>query len=138
MLRARLIASLVLDEFIVDNTDAVTREYSQDLAVALALFNHCPARCLAGIGGNLRSQYANHTYPSFNPDFRAEWFGVFYSMLKDLSRNLDFVRPSQEVMIRHLRMAGCWMAEFVSSTVCGDFYVQQHRPIWRATANLVM
>ena len=40
MLCACSIAGLVLDEFIVDNSNAVTREYGQYLAVALAFGNH--------------------------------------------------------------------------------------------------
>jgi hypothetical protein len=40
MLGARLITGLVLDQSIVDDADAVAREYGQDLAVALALRNH--------------------------------------------------------------------------------------------------
>jgi hypothetical protein len=40
MLRARSIGGFVLDEFIVDDADAVTRDDSQDPALALALRNH--------------------------------------------------------------------------------------------------
>jgi hypothetical protein len=40
MLRTRAITGFVLDELIVNDVDTVTREYSQDLAVALALRNH--------------------------------------------------------------------------------------------------
>src|SRR5260370_38160175 len=42
MLRARPIAGLVLDELILDHADAVTGEYGQDLAIALALGYHGP------------------------------------------------------------------------------------------------
>jgi hypothetical protein len=37
MLGPRLIAGLMFDEFIVDDADAVTRQYSQNLTVARAL-----------------------------------------------------------------------------------------------------
>ena len=37
MLGAGLITGFVLDEFILDEADAVTREYSQDLTVAFTL-----------------------------------------------------------------------------------------------------
>jgi len=40
MFRARSITGLVLDELIIDDADAVTREYGQDLAVAHALRDH--------------------------------------------------------------------------------------------------
>jgi hypothetical protein len=40
MLGLRLITGVVLDEFIVDEAYAVTREYSQDLTVAFTLRNH--------------------------------------------------------------------------------------------------
>jgi hypothetical protein len=44
MLGPRSIAGLVFDEFIVD--DAVTRQHSQNLTVALALRNRSPIGCL--------------------------------------------------------------------------------------------
>jgi hypothetical protein len=40
MLRARPIAGLVLEELIVDDSEAVTREDGQDFAVALAFRYH--------------------------------------------------------------------------------------------------
>jgi hypothetical protein len=62
MLRTRAIAGLVLDGLIVNDADAVTREYSQDLAVALALRNHsakpdqrvCQNRLMSGTSKNVR------------------------------------------------------------------------------------
>jgi len=39
VLRARFLSGLALDEFIVDNADAVTREYHEDLAVARGFRN---------------------------------------------------------------------------------------------------
>ena len=41
MLSTGLIAGFMPDEFITSDADAMTREYSQDLAVALALGDHC-------------------------------------------------------------------------------------------------
>lgn len=43
MLSPSLIPGLMLDEFIVYNADALTREHRQDLAVALAFLYHLPA-----------------------------------------------------------------------------------------------
>ena len=49
MLGARLIPGLMLDEFVVDNAEAVTREHAQNLTVALVLFYHRPARARPGL-----------------------------------------------------------------------------------------
>ncbi|HTF69101.1 MAG TPA: hypothetical protein VK638_41110, partial [Edaphobacter sp.] len=49
MLGPRLITGFVLDEFIVDKADAVTREYSQDLTVAFTLRNHGAIRRSASL-----------------------------------------------------------------------------------------
>jgi len=40
VLGTRSIARLMFDEFIVNDANAMTREYSQDFAVALALRDH--------------------------------------------------------------------------------------------------
>src|SRR5260370_42366002 len=46
VLRTRLIAGLMFDQFIVNNADAMTRKYSQDFAVTLALRDHCALNSL--------------------------------------------------------------------------------------------
>jgi hypothetical protein len=49
VLRTRLVSGLMFDQFIVGNANAVTREYSQDFAVTLALRDHGASTRFAGL-----------------------------------------------------------------------------------------